>query len=304
MPSPLDSRQLNMFATLAKTGNFTRAAEQLHLSQSAVSHAIKSLEQDVGCLLVDRVGKKVTLTQAGEQLLKRAESILRQMDEARQELKGLSRWGRGRLRVGASLAVCQYILPSIMREFRESFPRCDVSVIPGDTRDILEQLDERTVDLCFSLEPPKTSSLEFRHLFNDQLEFLLDPRHPWAQTGKVNSREISSQNFILYKSGSVTFDLITRRFQEREHPLRTYNEVGSMEAIKELVKLGLGISILAPWISQEEIEVGSLVSLPMGRFRIQRRWGISSARGRSYSLPEETFIGLCHSATAPFRLNG
>ena len=75
-----------------------------------------------------------------------------------------------------------------------------------------------------------------------------------------------------------------------------------MEAIKELVKLGLGISILAPWISQEEIEVGSLVSLPMGRFRIQRRWGISSSRGRRYSLAEETFIGLCHSATAPFRI--
>lgn len=302
MPSLLDSRQLNMFVTLAKTGSFTRAADRLHLSQSAVSHAMKSLEGDVGCLLLDRAGKKVTLTQAGEQLLKRAESILRQMDEARQELKGLSRWGRGRLRIGATLSVCQYILPPIMREFRESFPHCDVSVVPGDTPEILEKMQERSIDLCFALEPVQNESLRFRPLFTDQLEFLVDPLHPWAQAKRVNRSEIGKQNYIFYKQGSLTFDLISRHFRDLNYGMHTYHEVGSMEAIKELVKLGLGISILAPWISQQEIEeAGSLVSLPLGRHKIQRRWGISSPKDRRFSLPEETFMGLCQSATISFR---
>ncbi len=304
MADPLDSRQLNMFTILAKTGSFTRAADELHLSQSAVSHAIKALESDVGCLLFDRAGKKATLTQAGEQLLKRTENILRQMEEARQELQGLSRWGRGRLRIGATLAVCQYILPSIMREFRESFPHCDVSVVPGDTPEVLHLLQERQLDLCFSLEPPKNSNLRFRHLFTDELEFLVDPLHPWAKSRRVQRKDIERQNFIFYKRGSLTFDLITRYFRAHNYPMRAYHEVGSMEAIKELVKLGLGISLLSPWISQEEIEeTGSLVSLPMGRDKIQRRWGISSPKDRRFSLPEETFIGLCQSATINFRNN-
>src|SRR3954471_19496400 len=112
MSVPLDSRQLRAFSALARTGSFTLAAKELYLSQSAVSHSMKALEQDVGCRLLDRVGKKVCLTQAGEQLLQHAEKILDEMKVARSSLLELGKWGRGRLRIGASTTACQHILPS------------------------------------------------------------------------------------------------------------------------------------------------------------------------------------------------
>src|SRR5438445_13015253 len=115
MNHPLDSRQLRAFATLARTGSFTLAAKELYLSQSAVSHSMKALEQDVGCRLLDRLGKKVLLTQAGEQLLHHEQKILSVMSEVRESLQHLGRWGRTRLRIGASTTACQYMLLALLR---------------------------------------------------------------------------------------------------------------------------------------------------------------------------------------------
>src|SRR3954447_2307633 len=127
MRSPLDMRQLRAFATLAQTGSFTLAARDLSLTQSAISHSIRALEEEVRCRLLDRIGKKVTLTQAGEQLLAHAQKILQEMETARERLGELGRWGHGRLRLGASLTACQYILPGVLREFKESFPHCVIT---------------------------------------------------------------------------------------------------------------------------------------------------------------------------------
>src|SRR5471030_3261508 len=102
MSHSLDSRQLRAFSILARTGSFTLAAKELYLSQSAVSHSMKALEQDVGCRLLDRLGKKVMLTQAGEQLLQHTEKILQEMSSARASIEQLGKWGRSRLRIGAS----------------------------------------------------------------------------------------------------------------------------------------------------------------------------------------------------------
>src|SRR5207244_10073442 len=119
MNQPLDTRQLRAFATLARTGSFTLAAKELYLSQSAVSHSMKALEQDVGCRLLDRLGKKVLLTQAGEQLLHHAQKILSEMSQAREALRQLGKWGRARLRGGASTTACQYIPPAGRRAVKE-----------------------------------------------------------------------------------------------------------------------------------------------------------------------------------------
>src|SRR5580765_7061048 len=102
MNVPLDSRQLRTFCALARTGSFTQTARELHLTQSGVSHSMKALENETGCRLLDRLGKKVVLTQAGEQLLQHATKILAEMESARQSLNQLSKWGKGRLRLGAS----------------------------------------------------------------------------------------------------------------------------------------------------------------------------------------------------------
>src|SRR6266496_128735 len=111
MNFPLDSRQLRAFCALARTGSFTQTARELHLTQSGISHSVKALERDVGCRLLDRLGKKVALTQAGEQLLHHATKILLEMESARESLTHLGKWGRGRLRLGASTTACQHLIP-------------------------------------------------------------------------------------------------------------------------------------------------------------------------------------------------
>ena len=297
MNHPLDSRQLRAFASLARTGSFTLAAKELYLSQSAVSHSMKALEQDVGCRLLDRLGKKVLLTQAGEQLLHHAQKILSEMSQARESLRQLGKWGRARLRVGASTTACQYILPAVLREFKESFPQCLINVEPGDTPEAIALLRENRIDLALALQPKNEEKMEFVPLFTDELVFLMSPVHPWAAAGRVTREEIPRQYYVLYNKNSYTFRMVEEYFHADDMVLNTVMEFGSMEAIKELVKLSVGVSILAPWIAQKELRDKLLVSLPLGRRKLRRAWGILHWKGRRLSLAEETFVGLCRKVT-------
>ena len=301
MNAPLDSRQLRAFRVLARTGSFTQTARELHLTQSGISHSMKALETEIGCRLLDRLGKKVVLTQAGEQLLQHAEKILQEMEAARESLTQLGKWGRGRLRLGASTTACQHLIPPVLREFKESFPDHAISLEPGDTPELVASLLRQRIDLALTLEVEREPQLEFHPLFTDELQFLVSAQHPWALAGRVEREEIPRQNYILYSKRSITFRLIENYFRREQMVLNAVIEVGSMEATKELVKLGLGVCILAPWIAKKEIEEGSLVALPLGRKKLSRRWGIIHWRGKRLNLAEETFIGLCDSACAPLR---
>jgi len=115
--------------------------------------------------------------------------------------------------------------------------------------------------------------------------------------GRVARDEIPRQHYVLYNKNSYTFRVVEEYFRAEDMVLNTIIEFGSMESIKELVKLGLGVSILAPWIAQKELQEKSLVSLPLGRRKLKRTWGILHWRGRRLSLAEETFIGLCRTVT-------
>jgi len=295
MTRPLDSRQLHAFVALARCQSFTRAAKELFLTQSAVSHAIKSLETEVGSRLVDRAGRRVLLTQAGEQFLRHAEKILHEMEVARSGLDALTRWGHGRLRVGASTTACQYILPTVLREFKESFPKAVISIEPGDHAHQVELLEANRVDLAIMLEPEGPGDFEFVSLFEDELRFLTSPVHAWAQHGRADRDTLGDETLILYNKNSYTFRLINEYFRDERLTLGAHIELGSMDAIKELVKIGLGIGVLAPWIARAELESGALVDFPLGRRRLRRTWGVAHLRGRRLSLGEETFIGLCRS---------
>jgi len=295
MTQPLDSRQLRAFSILARTGSFTQTARELHLSQSAISHSMKALEEEIGCRLLDRMGKTAVLTQAGEQLLVHAQKILAEMESARSELSHLGKWGTSRLRIGASTTACQYVLPAVLREFKESFPQCAISIEPGDTPEMIDALRQHRIDLAVNLEPRRDEFLAFRPLFTDELDFIVSPLHPWAKTGKVVREEIPQQHYILYGKASYTFQLIEDYFRKEQIVLHTPLEFGNMEAIKELVKLGLGISIFAAWTARQELRAKSLVALPLGKRKLKRRWGVLHWQGRRLSLAEETFVGLCES---------
>ncbi len=300
MSQPIDSRQLRAFASLARTGSFTLAAKELHLTQSAISHSMKALEREIGCRILDKMGKKVVLTEAGEALLVHVERILAEMSLARAELDQLGKWGQTRLRLGASATACAHILPTVLREFRESFPQCIISIEPGDTPDMIAALRDRRIDLAVNLEPRRDEPLAFRPLFTDELAFVLSPTHPWARAGRVERTQIAKQHYILYGKRSYTAEMIEGYFREEDIVLHSSIDLGSMEAIKELVKLGLGISILAAWMCRKEIEARALVTLPLGKRKLRRRWGVLHWRGRRLSLAEETFIGLCEQVAERF----
>jgi DNA-binding transcriptional LysR family regulator len=241
---------------------------------------MKALETEVGCRLIDRVGKRALLTQAGEQFLRHTEKILREMETARAGLDTLTNWGHGRLRVGASTTACQYLLPTVLREFKQSFPKCVLKI-----------------DLAIMLMPPGDGEFDFVPLFDDELRFLVAPLHPWAQAGGVVRSAISDETLVLYNKTSYTFRLVSDYFREEKISLTNYIELGSMEAIKELVKIGLGAGVLAPWIAREELQSGALISYPLGRRKLKRRWGVVYLHGRRLPLAEETFVGLSRTVT-------
>jgi LysR family transcriptional regulator, low CO2-responsive transcriptional regulator len=297
LKTTIDSRQLSAFAALARCGSFTVAARELFLTQSAVSHAIRALEDDLGCRLVDRIGKRIQLTPSGEQFLRHTENILREMQAARSGVEALTKWGHGRLRVGASTTACQHLLPAVLREFRESFPKCVIKIEPGDHDRQLELLRGGHVDLAFLLEPKSEVSdgLTFVPLFEDELRFFVAPQHPWAQMRSVPRDAIASETLILYNKVSQTFRLVADYFKDEKIVLSNFIELGSMEAIKELSKLGLGAGVMAPWIASNELANGSLVSLPLGPRKLGRRWSVAYWKGRRLALAEEIFVGLCET---------
>ncbi len=303
MNALLDSRQLQAFSTLARVGSFTLAAKELGLTQSAISHAMKALEEDVGCRLCDRAGRRVVLTQAGEQFLQHADKILAEMSAARIGINSLNSWGHSRLRIGASTTACQYILPAVLSEFKQRYPRCALSIEPGDHLRQLELLDSAQIDLALMLEPTGRRDLVFTPQFEDELRFVVAPSHSWVKLKGPQRESIGSETLILYTRTSHTYRLIHDHFQSMSLPLGHYIELGSMEAIKELVKLGVGVGVLADWVARNEVISGSLVSFPLGNKPLRRRWGVVHRSLRRLSLGEETFVSLCQSHSRSMGLN-
>ena len=314
--NPLDSRQLRAFLMVAGKGSFTKAAKELHLTQSAVSHAVKALEEDLGCRLLDRVGKKVLLTQAGEQFHERAETIFGEMMLARSELNKHSEWGSGRLRVGATAATCQYILPPVLREIQKKFPKCHLTINLGYTPEIMASLRNNTIDVAVTWDFEGDPEFQFTPLFEDELVFMVGPDHPWAEAGRIKSVEVPRQQYILYNAStrwqrsqspsdsisrpSGIYEEIARYFKHEGVVIKSVIDMGSMSAIKELVKLGLGVTILAPWVAQAELSEKSLVALPLGRRKLKRKWGTLHWEDRPMGWAGETFIQLCLSSTRQF----
>jgi DNA-binding transcriptional LysR family regulator len=229
--------------------------------------------------------------------LRHTNKILAEMDAAREGLAELGKWGHGRLRIGTSLTACQYILPAVLWEFKESFPECVIHIEAGDTLRMLELLDQGRIDLALALEPRAPGAFEFEEVFQDELLFHTSPLHPWALAGKVDRNEVPRQRFILYTKNSYLFQMVEQYFRNEGLVLPTSVEIGNIEAIKELVKVGLGISVLAPWVAHKELTEGSLKALHLGRAKLRRRWGILSRHGARFNLQQATFIRLCRAVT-------
>jgi len=299
----MDTRLLKMFCAVARSGSLANAARELHITPSAVSHALKALEGQLGCLLLDRVGKRVYLNQAGEQLLSQIRKPLSALNAAEEEIKRLGQWGQSRLRIGASATACQYILPDVIRELKKSTPKISIQLKSGDMPEMLGLLEENKIDLALGVEPANTTHLASRLLFKDELLFAFPPSHPWASAKSVPRHEISSQPLILYHQTSVTADLVDDYFRTLDVSPQIIMEIASIEAIKQLVCLGLGVGIIAPWTAQQELKKGLLEMRPLGSRPLSRPWGIVHLASRRLNLVEETFCRLCEKHTSRLPVN-
>lgn len=252
------------------------------------------------CKLFDRVGKKVHLTIAGEKFLDNADKIIHYMEKAHQSVEEITSWGKGRIRVGASTTACQYILPSILREFRQCFPQCKIIIDPSDSPKAIENVCNNQTDLAITLAPQGIHECNFHKLFSDELAVIASPMHPLAQKKRISLPDLEEQQWILYGSQSYTFAHIQKYFRQNNIELKDFIELNNPEAMKELIKIGLGVGVMAPWVAEKEIREKSLVPLPIFQNKLQRQWGVTYLRGKTLSLIEETFLGLCESRCLGF----
>lgn len=289
----IDSQHLRIFSTLARHMSMTRAATELGLTTSGVSHALKKLEKDLDCQLFERSAQGLALAEAGRRFVPEAEAILRQMAESRKKMEQWAESERGQLHIGADSTACQYLLPPTLRELRESFPDFTVRVDVVTGRSAAEAVRSQRIDLALILQPPSTSQVEFLPMAKEHLAFLVNPLHPWALRKKVERAEIAQQRFILPERDSETYLLIESYFRRERVRIRPFIEIGNEEAIKQFVRLDMGVGIFPPWIAAAEIEGGALATLPLGRRWLARTWGIAVPRGRKHTFVENVFIGIC-----------
>ncbi len=298
----MDTRLLKTFCAVAKSGSLVAAAATVRLTPSAISHSLKALETDLNCRLFERVGKKMVLNQAGEQLLAQVQRPLAALDSAAEEIKRLGRWGQTRLRVGTSAAACQHLLPRVIRELKKAHASLDLHVEAGDTPRVLQWLRDSKIDIGLGITPDNPAGLELRPIFRDELLFVFAPSHPWAGRKPLTPDDIRTQPLIVYQRASLTGHLLDEYFRQLEIVPHTVMDVDSIGAISELVKLNLGVSILAPWTVDHELAHGTLKVRPLGPKPLRRQWSTMSLASRRMTLAEETFCRLCRNYAAGLRL--
>lgn len=288
-----DIRQIKSFVTLSETRSFTDAATKLHRTQSAISHSIKALETSLDEPLVERMGKAIVLTPSGKVYLQHAKRALRELELAATKLETLKRWGVSNIRVGAADTICQYVLPGVLRKFREDSGNCDIKIETGDTPELFELLKVGEIDFVIGIDTGNNHNFNKTKLASDDLVIVVSPDHAWAQLEVLENPHFQSESFIVYGEKSTTYQLVKSYFSQQGLKLRPPLALGNMEGIKEMARLGLGAGIVAPWIVRKELAAGVLVRKSIGELPLKRRWMVFSNRCKAFSLAEENFIATC-----------
>ncbi len=284
-----------MFATLARVGSYTRTATILHLTQSAISHGMRRLEDQLGCKLIYRKGKTTHLTPDGRHFLGQILRVLDGLDRAAESMSNRAE-SRGKLSVVLSASMAHAILASVLREYRESYPDVSIVVRLEDTPGAIEAVEEGRSDIAIGITNHLPKGLKAHPLMSDRLRLFFSAVHPWAQKSKVTAADIGCEHMLLYQRNSLTFRQTEDFLLRSGLHLSSYVEIPSFEIMKQLTRLGLGVSLMAPWVATKELEEGSLISLPTPRFKIERTWGVMHQGHRELRPSEQTFIGLCQMA--------
>lgn len=287
-----DLRQLRTFVTIADEGTFTSAARKLRLTQSAVSHSVRGLEESLGFKLLTRGTRTAVPTHEGQIVLERGRRAFRELKKVERELDAMRVWGQKKIRVGAPHSLFEFLLPSVIREFQDYFPQCEPVVEAGDSPGLLARLAEGDLDLAFGLQQPKPGGNKFLPLFRDRIAFVVAPGHPWAEAGSPDPAAMAEMQYVTYARTAETRGMIGDYFQrmglEPLHPLLASEPA----ALLELVRIQLGVGIVAPWVARRELESGRLIEVTLPGETIERQWVIFTPADRKSSPVEEVFIEL------------
>jgi DNA-binding transcriptional LysR family regulator len=264
---------MEMFRAVAEEGSFTKAAERLHVSQSAVSRQVKLLEDELGGVLLHRGPRRVALTSSGELLLKTAHRVERELQDAVSQIAETRTLQRGSLSLAGGMTVCMYILPKVLKRFRSLYPKIDLSRSSGPTAALLERLRRRELDLALLTLPIVAADVEVRPALKEEMVVVTAPGHPLVRERPVAPKSLGRFPLILYEAGSNTRRILDAYFVEEEVPLRIAMETENVEIIKAMVGNGLGVSIIPFAAAAKDVRAKRLAYTRLRGRRLYRETG-------------------------------
>lgn len=285
-------RQLAIFARVAATGSFTRAAEQLHLTQPAVSQQLRQLTEAVGEPLLETVGRRSYLTDAGKALLATWEGMDRQWQEFEEELQAMRGLHSGVLRL-AVVSTAKYFVPRVLGPFCARYPGIDVRLEVANRDQIVQRIAENRDELYVMTRPPEGLDLETRPFLDNPLVPIAAAAHPLARRRRLTLADLEGERFIMREPGSGTRIAVEEFLAARGARLNVRMELGSNEAIKQAVAGGLGFSILSRHtLHRDPAQEDDVVILPVAGFPLHTRWQLVHLRQKRLSRAAQAFLAL------------
>ena len=290
----MEIRQLKAFLAIAETGTFTAAAARVHVTQAAISMQIRQLERETAVRLFVRAPRRVVLTEAGEKLLVRAQSILREYDAALHELAELTGAQHGRLRVGsASAGVSTDSLPPILKTLRNEYPGAETSVASGTSEELVKKLLAGELDFAFVSLPVDARGVQTESLSEDYLVAIVSPRHKLARQKIVSAYVLAGEKLILGERGGNTRRLIDQFFAQAGVTLTVTMELSRLAAIKRMVEADMGVGIVPLQSVKDEVAKGILVRWWIEGAQINWQLGLARLVGGYESPIHKKFLQLC-----------
>ncbi|MBE9076248.1 LysR family transcriptional regulator [Romeria aff. gracilis LEGE 07310] len=281
--------QLKVFEATARHGSFTRAAEELYLTQPTVSIQVKQLTKAVGLPLFEQIGKRLFLTQAGQKLLETCQNIFEGLDQFEMSVADLKGMKQGQLRL-AVITTAKYFVPRLLGPFCHRYPGIDISLKVTNHQHIQERMAENKDDLYIISQPPSQPDLKVYPFLENPLVVLAPTGHPLAGKHNVPIEKLNDAPFIMREPGSGTRQAVQNLFEQHNIEVKVQLELGSNEAIKQAIAGGLGISILSQHTIISEGTGGEFAILDVEGFPIERHWYAAHLSGKQPSVVADTFL--------------
>ncbi|TAN52467.1 MAG: LysR family transcriptional regulator [Methylococcaceae bacterium] len=284
----LTIRQIRVFERVARRLSFTRAAEELFLSQPAVSMQIKQFEDTVGLPLFERLGKKIYLTTAGEEMYRVCRTVIEHLDEAQQLIEELKGTEGGMLKVSVASTV-HYFAIRLLAEFRRRYPKVHINLQVTNRMSLLHQLDHNDADIVLMGQPPENHDLESEAFMENPLVVIAPPQHPLQDKPSVKLADLKNEVFLMREAGSGTRISVERFFLDKDVLINSSMEMNTNEAIKQGVEVGLGLGIVSLHTVEQELESGRLIMLNVESFPLMRQWYMVHRSGKRLSVVGQAF---------------